>query len=130
MKDYKAEFIRIIKFGLVGGMNTLVDYAVFAALTQLLGVYFVIAQIISYACGLANSYFFNSKWTFKADGERNLNVLARFVVVNLAALGVSIGILALCKQLGLSNELLAKLVAIPFSLAVNFIGNRLFVFKN
>ncbi len=47
--------------------------------------------------------------------------------MNLAALGVSIGIQAVLNgQFGF-GEIVSKLIALPFSIAVNFIGNRLFV---
>ncbi len=125
----KEEFAKIVKFGLVGLLNTLVDRGIFALLVELLGMHFVPAKCISYACGLVNSYAFNSRWTFKRDGERSVRVVVKFVLVNLIALGVNLGVIAACKALGMQSEVLADCVAIPFSLAVNFLGNRLFVFR-
>ncbi len=125
----KDELFRIIKFGLVGGLNTLVDRGIFALLVGLAGLHFVPAKCISYAAGLLNSYALNSRWTFKKDGERSPRVIVKFVIVNFIALGVNLGAIALLKAMGMRSEILADCFAIPLSLAVNFLGNRLFVFK-
>jgi putative flippase GtrA len=123
----KDELIKFIKFNAVGLINTAVDFAVFTLLVAL-KVNYVPAQVISYACGTLNSYIFNSRWTFQDKKDSPRRIFA-FVAVNLVALGVSIGIQALLNNEFGFKEIVSKLIALPFSIAVNFIGNRLFVFK-
>ena len=125
--NWKNELVKFVKFNAVGLLNTLIDFVVYSILTAV-GMNFAVAQVISYGCGMVNSYFCNSRWTFR-DKKDSAGRAAAFVLVNLAALGVSIGILALCKSWWGLEEMLAKLIATPFSLVVNFVGNRLFVFK-
>ena len=64
----KEQGLQFIKFGLVGVLNTLVDFLVYQLLVYL-GLHYAPAQCISYTCGLLNSYFFNSRWTF-GKGKR------------------------------------------------------------
>ncbi|MGI6151074.1 MAG: GtrA family protein [Christensenellales bacterium] len=123
----KDELIRFIKFNAVGLINTAVDFLVFTLLVAL-RMHYIPAQIISYACGTLNSYIFNSRWTFQDKRDSAARVFA-FVAVNLVALGVSIGIQAVLNNYFGLQEILSKLIALPFSIAVNFVGNRLFVFK-
>lgn len=138
---------QFIKFALVGVMNTIVDFAVFQALNLLLGwVYF--AQVIGYCCGLVNSYLWNSSWTFRQEKKRTPREMLLFLLVNLVTLGVSLGVLWLCKNpIGITDAYVAsfvpqglsgfvngdtvcKLISIPFSIIVNFIGNKLLVFRS
>ncbi|MEK1833354.1 GtrA family protein [Priestia megaterium] len=35
-----------------------------------LGVYYIIAQCVSYGCGVLNSYLLNRTWTFQQQGNR------------------------------------------------------------
>lgn len=123
----KDELIKFIKFNAVGLVNTAVDFLVFTLLVAL-GMNYVPAQVISYACGTLNSYIFNSRWTFKDKRDSARRVLA-FVAVNLVALGVSLGIQAVLNDHFGFQEIVSKIIALPFSIGVNFIGNRLFVFK-
>lgn len=126
--NLKKDLLKFIKFNAVGVLNTAVDFAVYTLLTAL-GMSLVPSQIISYACGTLNSYLFNSRWTFR-DKVLTVGKGAKFVLVNLLSLAVSIGVLELCRSWWGLEGALAKLISVPFSLAVNFIGNRLFVFDN
>jgi len=123
----KDELVKFIKFNAVGIVNTGVDFGIYTLLVTL-GMNFAVAQVISYSCGMLTSYILNSRWTFQDKRDSAGRVVA-FILVNVVALLVSIGIQALCiKTFGLS-ELIAKAVSLPFSIVVNFAGNRLFVFK-
>jgi len=144
--ETKKTIWQIVKFAIVGVLNTLVDFAVFQALNLLLG-WVYLAQVIGYTCGIVNSYLWNSNWTFREQRTRSFREIALFVVVNLASLGVSLGVIWLCRDvLGMTNEWAAgwmpavlsvfikgdtvdKLIATFFAIVVNYLGNRLFVFK-
>ena len=123
----KKELIKFIKFNAVGILNTIVDVLVYWLLNGLLFVRFDIAQVISYICGMLNSWILNSRWTFKGNKRTVIKGL-KFIFVNLISLGGSVFILYICKTQWHLEGVLAKLIATPFSLVVNFIGNRLFVF--
>lgn len=128
-KELFSGFIQFVKFNLVGVMNTLVDIGVFALLTAV-GLNRYVAQVISYACGVLNSYLFNTLWTFKKEKRRTAKEFILFVCVNIVSLLVSLGMLYAAEHyLHVQNTLLQKLIATPVAMAVNFIGNKLFVFK-
>ena len=144
--EAKKTVWQIIKFAIVGVLNTLVDFAVFQALNLLLGWVYV-AQVIGYTCGIINSYVWNSNWTFREQRTRSFREIALFILVNLASLGVSLGVIWLCRDVfGITNEWVAswmrgalngfikgdtvdKLIATCFAIVVNYVGNRLFVFN-
>ena len=145
--EAKRTVLQFIKFNVVGVLNTAVDFVVFWLLNTLLGTAAYIAQVVSYSCGILNSYLWNSNWTFREQRTRSFREIALFLAVNLVSLGVSLGAMWLCRNvLGMTNEwaagflpasltrwiqgdTIAKLVATVFSVAVNFVGNRLFVFN-
>lgn len=116
-----------VKFALVGLLNTGVDVVVFFLLTRF-GFPYIAAQVVSYSCGAANSYLLNKLWTFRSSGLSYAEA-ARFAVVNLTSLGISIVALTLLHDsfgLGLAS---AKAGATVCALAANFLGNKLWVFK-
>ncbi|MBB6678309.1 GtrA family protein [Cohnella lubricantis] len=111
-------------------MNTGVDFAVFAALVYGLHVAAIAAQPVSYLCGFANSYYWNRKWTFRSGKRANAMELIRFGVVNAVSFGVAtIVLMAIVSGLGWS-ALIGKAASIFASLAVNYIGSRLWVFRS
>lgn len=122
----KNGLVQFIKFNLVGVVNTLVDFAVFTLLT-FLGVYYMVAQVISYSCGVVNSFIMNKYWTFGVKSTPQGLEVIKFIIVNIISLGVSLAILYPLKpHLGVFY---AKIIATIFSMTVNFIGNKLWVFK-
>ena len=61
---------QFLKFGLVGVLNTGVQYVVFVGLFRLLGVPMLLASGIGYCAGIVNSYFLNRIWTFQVRSRR------------------------------------------------------------
>ncbi|MGI6169858.1 MAG: GtrA family protein [Christensenellales bacterium] len=121
--------IQFIKFNIVGVVNTGIDFAVLWLLTSVFFMNPTVAKVISYSCGVLNSYILNRLWTFRAKDRWNMPELLKFIAVNLVALGVATLVLTLCQNVWGMQTILANLVATPFSLIVNFLGNKLFIFK-
>lgn len=119
---------RFIKFGLTGVMNTLVDYTAFLVLSYL-GVNVYLSQVISYSCGMLNSYIINRSWTFASKKSFFSVQMFRFIVVNLSLLLLSLGVLWFGARLGY-GKLVSKLGATAVTLVVGFGVNRLWVFGN
>lgn len=126
-KLFSDEIGRFIKFGLTGVMNTLVDYGVFLVLSYL-SVDVYLSQVVSYSCGMLNSYVINRSWTFGSQKRFFSMQMLRFIVVNLSLLLLSLGVLWLGTRLGY-GKLISKLGATVVTLAVGFVVNRLWVFK-
>ena len=129
MKDYLlGEFFKLVKFGITGVMNTLVDFAVFLLLTHI-GVAIYFAQVVSYSCGILNSYIVNRSWTFKSKGKFLGPQMVRFIAVNLSLLLLSLVLLwVFTEQLGFI-KILAKLCSTVLIMVIGFVVNRLWVFR-
>ena len=56
--------LKFIKFGLVGVLNTIINWILFRLLNSI-GVYYIISNIIAYSISTVNSYLWNSKWVFE-----------------------------------------------------------------
>jgi putative flippase GtrA len=119
---------QFIKFNLVGLLNTALDYAVFALLTWL-GIFYILAQCISYGVGMLNSYTMNKYWTFAQKGRLEPKQAIRFTVLNLGSLLLSLLLLALLKEQWEMKLQLAKLLTTVATTLVNFVGSKLWVFR-
>ncbi len=129
MSKYWDMFVKFIKFNIVGVMNTALDLGIFALLTWI-GVGEGLAKTVSYSCGVLNSYFWNSRWTFKQEHKKSAREFLLFVLVNLFSYAVARLVLqGSLTWLHIENANVRSLIATPASVIVNFIGNRLFVFK-
>lgn len=131
MEKLKKLVMQAVKFGLVGVLNTVIDYAVYSLflLIPFFRRYYVVAQVAGYASGLINSLGLNKRWTFAQRAPMTRMQLAAFLLVNLAALLVSTLVLVAAQEMLGLNLYLGKIVATVFSMAVNFVGNKLIVFN-
>ena len=142
----KKSFVQLLKFVLIGASNTLLDLVVTFALNAIFGIYYL-AKIIGYACGIVNSYIWNSRWTFREERRRAAREIVTFLAVNLITLGLSLLLQWVFRdRLHLdawwtgfagenfftkiiNGERFCLLLASGIALLVNFAGNKLLVFN-
>jgi len=127
---FNEKFRRITRFGCVGGLNTLIDFAIFSLLNGLFGVNYVISQIVSYSSGTLNSYILNKFWTFTdtKTSKKTTKEIVQFIVVNSASLGISLIGLSLLMKDSSMNAFFAKIISMVLAQVVNFLGYRFWVF--
>lgn len=129
---YEKNQTTIVQFGkfmLVGCLNFGVDFGIFLLLNKVVGLYSVYANIISYSCGILNSYFFNRMWTFKRKLSYFSWDFLKFIFVNLISLGVSTLAVYIFVERFMMAAWIGKALSTFFSFTVNFAGNKLLVFK-
>ena len=61
--------IQLLKYGLIGVMNTLITLVVFYLMNTWLGLPYGISNVAGYVLGVINSFVWNRTWVFKAKGN-------------------------------------------------------------
>ncbi|MDX6584069.1 MAG: hypothetical protein QOI10_3253 [Solirubrobacterales bacterium] len=123
-----ANWMQLLRFGLVGGSGYAVNLAVFAVLTGSLGLHHIAAAIGAFVIAVVNNFWWNRHWTFGAgDGHAGFQA-ARFFTVSLLGLAVNLALLELFVTGFEIAELPAQALAVALTLPVNFIGNKLWTF--
>lgn len=145
---------KFVKFGLIGVLNTLVDFAVFYVMDRwvigegptlmLLGTAVVagpyISNAIAYVVANIHSFVWNKLWTFekrdrvtKGEALRYLVTSAGYLIISSVSLAVCIRILSLPTLAPLVPEgwtnLLAKLPTACVTIFYNYLMNKFWVFK-
>lgn len=77
-----------IKFGLVGVINTIVDFSILNILVHFFGLLLVPANIISTTCAMLTSFTLNKKAVFPEAGRDHLRQLVLFFAVTLTGVWV------------------------------------------
>lgn len=127
---------QLIRFGLVGGVNTALDFGLLFALKSI-GLTAMMANVFSTSIAFVFSFFANKKYTFKSSGTNIVREMILFVVVTLSGLWVlQTGVIwlvlpHLSKLLGSPEVglLATKLIATVVSMTWNYILYDKLVFK-
>ena len=128
---------QLLRFGLVGGVNTALDFGLLF-LFKSLGLPVITSNIISTSVAFCFSFFANKKFTFKTTDTNIKREIALFIAVTLFGLWVlqTVVIQVVSASLGstgLSPDiilLIAKLVATIVSLVWNYVLYALVVFPS
>jgi putative flippase GtrA len=123
-----ANWVQLLKFGLVGGSGYLINLAVFALLASGFDLHPALAAIGAFAVAVTNNFLLNRHWTFgPGDGPMHFQA-ARFFTVSLASLGLNLVVLQLLLTYSAMGELPAQAIAVAVAMPFNFLGNRLWTF--
>jgi putative flippase GtrA len=123
-----ANWVQLLKFGIVGGSGYLVNLVVFAVLWGSLGVHHTIAAIGAFCVAVTNNFLWNRYWTFGPGAGRASFQAARFLAVSVASLLLNIAALeALVAGAGM-GDLTAQAIAVAVAMPFNFLGNKLWTF--
>ena len=136
MKSFIAKFFDITfwKFILVGVANTLVGTGIMFVFYNVLHFNYWISSASNYIFGSILSYFLNRIFTFK-NKENTASTLPRFIIsislCYLLAYGIAKPVTAALLSGFAQNvqENIAMLVGMCLFVALNYIGQRFFVFN-
>jgi putative flippase GtrA len=124
-----ANWMQLVRFGLVGGIGFAVNLAVYALFVHPLGVDYHAAAVAAWLVAVVNNFVLNRHWTFDAgDGLVHFQAM-RFLVVSLCAFGVSLLLLTLFVESGGLPKVAAQALAVAASTPLNFLGNKLWSFR-
>lgn len=140
-KESKKETgVKYAEFSLVGGLNALVDVGVFALLVFVFSArspeILVLYNVVALAAANANSYLWNTLWTFRSQADHDARQVGLFTgqaVLNAAVGGLLLWLAAhgLAAYTDLSPEIggnVAKVFSMVVASTMSFILLRLFVF--
>ena len=124
-----ANWLQLVRFGLVGLSGYVVNLAVFAALVHGAEVDYRLAATVAFLVAVANNFLWNRTWTFRArDGHAGFQA-ARFLVVSVAAFLLNLAVLHVLVELAGMAEVPAQALAIAAATPLNFLGNKLWSFR-
>ena len=131
MKKIDSTFIR---FAMVGVANTIFGTAIMFLFYNVFHLSYWVSSASNYIFGSILSYFLNKNFTFQ-NKERSWQVVFRFVINISICCAIAYGIAKPLVRMLLSGQSVkiqdngAMLVGMVLFVVINYLGQRLFVFK-
>jgi putative flippase GtrA len=125
-----ANWLQLIRFGMVGGLGFAVNLAVYSLFVHVLSTPYQIAAVLAWLVAVLNNFVINRHWTFDASAGRVHFQALRFFVVSLAAFVlVNLVLLTLLVEEAGVAKVPAQALAVAASTPFNFLGNKLWSFR-
>ena len=127
-----------LRFGIIGGINTALDFGLLFVFSSLFGIPRGFANMLSTSISFIFSFFANKRYTFKSSSKENVvREIILFTVVTLFGLWVIQGLIIhfltpVIMNVGFTEELAllaSKLIATVASLIWNYLLYSRVVFK-
>jgi putative flippase GtrA len=121
-----------VRFVLVGGVNTLLGYGLFAAfwLSAGDGIGYLGSLYASYAVAIVAAFALHRRFTFRVHGTGSVIVdFLRFASVHVVSLVINTAALPLLVEAGGLYPLLAQAIVVVVTTLVSYFGHKLFSFR-
>jgi putative flippase GtrA len=124
-----ANWLQLVRFGMVGGVGFVVNLVVYTLFVHSVGVDYRVASVVAWLVAVLNNFILNRHWTFDASGDRAHRQAIRFLCVSLIAEAVSLLLLTLFVEVAGLAKVLAQALAVGGAMPLNFLGNKLWSFR-
>lgn len=122
----KSEFIRYI---LVGGTATLIDWILFYIFALKLIFHYQIALIISFSTATIVHYILSKKFTFKCRSKKIIKQISLFFLISILSLSISIFIMFIFIDLVLIPKMISRILTTGILLIVNYLIHKNITFN-
>lgn len=123
--------IQFVKFGIVGGLNTVLSYAIYFVCIRM-GIHYAIANLIAFVITVFISYLLNGNFVFREEGKRGFDIRALLKVyasysltsffLTTLLLWIEVDIWGLPEEIG---PVINLFITVP----VNFILNKFWAYR-
>lgn len=131
----KKLIIQFMKFGVVGGIATVVDYGIMVFLTEVFEVQYLISSGISFCVSVIVNYLLSMKYVFESrDDIKKQTEFVAFIILSVIGLGINQIVMYLVADVWLGDRLkraylIAKIVATFVVMVWNFVSRKIFLEK-
>jgi len=117
-----------VKYSIVGGVGTVIDFGVLLLLVEIFGVAVLVANTISFVLAATNNYVLNNIWKFREKNKTLRTQYAKFLLVSIVALAINTVLMKVFVMLGMWY-VSAKILIIGIVVFWNYLGNKLWTFR-
>ncbi|MBD5136814.1 MAG: YfhO family protein [Lachnospiraceae bacterium] len=135
MKDLKQKLLNreTISYIIFGILTTAVDFVVYIMCSKLLGINYLVANIISWIAAVIFAFVTNKIFVFKSKSysiSTLINEIPAFFSARFFSLIFSLVFIYMSVVLIGVNDIVAKIISCIFVIVINYILSKFFIFTN
>ena len=121
--------IQFMRYVVVGGIATVVDWGSFYLLAIVLDIYYQASLVLSFTLGVIANYTLNKLYTFRCRSRQIAGQFSVHVVISVVSLLMSMGLMfILVGELSI-NKMVSRIATTFIMLFVNFLMHKYITFN-
>lgn len=128
MIDFAQEVKRLIRFGIVGALATVVYYALLWTMVEVFSVPVLVASSLSFIFVTIENYLLHYTWSFRSS-KSHTQAFPRFLAMNVGGFGINWLVMFTGVVIADLNYLLVQAFAIFIVVAWNLALSYLWIFR-
>ena len=125
-----ANWLQLVRFGLVGASGYVLNLAVYALCVHPLGIDYRVSATIAFLAAVSNNFWWNRHWTFRSHREAHpVEQALKFFAISLVAFGFSYVVLVSLVDGAGFPKVVAQAISIVAATPLSFVGQKLWSFK-
>ncbi len=136
MSKKLSDLREVISFGIIGVINTIVGTSVMFLLYNIIGMGYWFSSAANYVVGSIVSFILNKRFTFQVEQKDKMYLIKFIINISLCyliAYGVAKkAVYYLLQYAGFNSKIMdniSMIVGMGLFVVLNFLGQKLFVFK-
>jgi len=127
--ELKNNYIYFIRYVLLAGIATVIDFLVLYSLTEYAHVWYFISSALSYLCGMVTNFALNKIFNFANRSRKIIRQFSVFASVALVGLALNQLIIYLLVEHSGLWYIYAKFISVMIVMIYSFIGHKKLTFK-
>jgi putative flippase GtrA len=128
------DYLKLVKYLAVGVVGTLVDWTVFYALIDFIGLFYPFAKVISYSMGTVVNFFLNRRFTFQNTYKKLHYQFVSFALIAVIGLALQEAVMYVLVQYVFDSStslwiFAANVIATLVGFVWTFIANKKITFR-
>lgn len=139
-KEGEQSFLQLVRFGMVGVSNTIVNYVVYVGvmlLWHMIGLWdkydYLIATALGFVISVLWAFFWNNKYVFKEkEGERRSffgTLVKTFITYSFTGLFLNSFLMVLWVDIFHMSKFIAPIINMTLGVPINFLINKFWAYK-
>ena len=119
---------QIMRFGIVGVIAFVIDYAVLLLLTEVAGIHYLLSSAVAFLVSVIFNYILSITFVFETDKSKSKGAqFSLFAVMSAGGLGINQLMMWLVSDVMFVPYQLSKFLATAVVMVYNFVTRKLFL---
>ena len=119
---------QIMRFGIVGVIAFVIDYAVLLLLTEVVGIHYLVSSAIAFLVSVIFNYILSITFVFETDKRKSKGAqFGLFAIMSAGGLGINQMMMWLVSDVMFVPYQLSKFLATAVVVVYNFVTRKLFL---